>query len=129
MNKKIIVFISSLFLFLNNCAGPTSTITQMELRSHVRYLASDRLQGRFPGTNGDRKAAEYIRNQFKISSLTLLGDAGFQYFDIITDVFLGDNNSLTIDQTNFSVGSDFIPLSFSQNTTLSADSSHFKSFL
>jgi len=86
----------------------------------VRYLASDRLQGRFPGTNGDRKAAEYIRNQFKISSLTLLGDAGFQYFDIITDVFLGDNNSLTIDQTNFSVGSDFIPLSFSQNTTLTA---------
>jgi len=120
MNKKIIVFISSLFLFLNNCAGPTSTITQMELRSHVRYLASDGLQGRFPGTNGDRKAAEYIRNQFKISSLTLLGDAGFQYFDIITDVFLGDNNSLTIDQTNFSVGSDFIPLSFSQNTTLTA---------
>ncbi len=120
MNKKLFVFISSLFLFLNSCAGPISTITQMELKAHVRYLASDRLQGRFPGTSGDRKAAEYIRNQFKISGLTLLGDTGFQYFDIITDVSLGDNNSLTIDQINFSVGSDFIPLSFSQNTTLTA---------
>ena len=120
MNKKLIVFISSLFLLLSNCAGPISTITQMELKSHVRYLASDRLQGRFPGTNGDRKAAEYIRNQFKNSSLTLLGDAGFQYFDIITDVSLGHNNSLTIDQINFSVGIDFVPLSFSQNITLTA---------
>ena len=120
MNKKLIVFISSLSLLLNNCAGPISTITQMELKSHVRYLASDRLQGRFPGTNGDRKAAEYIRNQFKNSSLTLLGDAGFQYFDIITDVSLGHNNSLTIDQINFSVGIDFVPLSFSQNITLTA---------
>jgi len=120
MNKKLIVFISSLSLLLNNCAGPISTITQMELKSHVRYLASDRLQGRFPGTNGDRKAAEYIRNQFKNSSLTLLGDAGFQCFDIITDVSLGHNNSLTIDQINFSVGIDFVPLSFSQNITLTA---------
>ena len=120
MNKKLIVFISSLFLLLSNCAGPISTITQMELKSHVRYLASDRLQGRSPGTNGDRKAAEYIRNQFKNSSLTLLGDAGFQYFDIITDVSLGHNNSLTIDQINFSVGIDFVPLSFSQNITLTA---------
>ena len=120
MNKKLIVFISLLFLLLNNCAGPVSAITQTELKSHVRYLASDRLQGRSPGTNGDRKAAEYICSQFKNSMLTLLGDSGFQYFDIITDVSLGHNNSLTIDQINFSVGNDFIPLSFSQNTTLTA---------
>ena len=65
-------------------------------------------------------AAEYIRNHFKNSRLTLLGDSGFQYFDIITDVFLEHNNSLTIDQINFSVGNDFVPLSFSQNITRTA---------
>ena len=120
MNKKIIIAISSLLFFLNNCAGPMSAITQKELKSHVRYLASDRLQGRFPGTDGDRNAAEYIRNQFERSGLTLLGDAGFQYFDVITGASLGHNNSLAIDKINFSVGGDFIPLSFSQNTTLTA---------
>ena len=120
MNKKIIISISSFLFFLNNCAGPMSAITQKELKSHVRYLASDRLQGRFPGTDGDRNAAEYIRNQFGRSGLTLLGDAGFQYFDVITGASLGHNNSLAIDKINFSVGGDFIPLSFSQNTTLTA---------
>ena len=120
MNKKIIISISSLLLLFNNCAGPMSAITQKELKSHVRYLASDRLKGRFPGTDGGRHAAEYIRNQFKKSGLTLLGDGGFQYFDVITGASIGHNNSLTIDQINFSVGEDFIPLSFSQSTTLIA---------
>ena len=120
MNKKIIISISSLLFLLNNCAGPMSAITQKELKSHVHYLASDRLQGRFPGTDGDRNAAEYIRNQFERSGLTLLGDAGFQYFDVITGASLGHNNSLAIDKINFSVGENFIPLSFSQNTTLTA---------
>ena len=120
MNKKIIISISSFLFFLNNCAGPMSAITQKELKSHVRNLASDRLQGRFPGTDGDRNAAEYIRNQFERSGLTLLGDAGFQYFDVITGASLGHNNSLAIDKINFSVGENFIPLSFSQNTTLTA---------
>ena len=120
MNKKIIISIFSLLLLFNNCAGPMSAITQKELKSHVRYLASDRLKGRFPGTDGGRHAAEYIRNQFKKSGLTLLGDGGFQYFDVITGASIGHNNSLTIDQINFSVGEDFIPLSFSQSTTLIA---------
>ena len=120
MNKKIIVSISLLLYLLNNCAGPLSVITQRELKSHVRYLASDGLQGRFPGTDGGRKAAEYIRNQFESSGLTLLGDAGFQHFDVITDAVLGYDNTLTIDTYSYTAGIDFIPLSFSQNTTLIA---------
>ena len=120
MNIKIIIAISSVLIVLNNCTGPISTIVHGDLKFHVRYLASDELQGRFPGTNGSRKTAEYIRNQFKISGLTLLEDDGFQYFDVITDATLGYNNNLTIDQFNFSVEKDFIPLSFSQSTTLKA---------
>ena len=120
MNIKIIISISSLLIVLNNCTGPMSTIVHGDLKFHVRYLASDKLQGRFPGTNGSRKTAEYIRNQFKKSGLTLLGDDGFQYFDVITDATLGYNNNLTINQFNFSVEKDFIPLSFSQSTTLKA---------
>jgi aminopeptidase YwaD len=35
------------------------------LRAHVRYLASDELEGRRTGTEGARKAAAYVESEFK----------------------------------------------------------------
>jgi hypothetical protein len=51
---------------------------------HVRYLASDALEGRGVKTQGLRKAAEYIAAQFKQDGLTPLGDGGgyLQWLDL-----------------------------------------------
>ncbi len=40
-------------------------ISVAELSTHIQYLASDSLEGRYPGTAGDLLAAEYIANQFE----------------------------------------------------------------
>ncbi|MFH2142226.1 MAG: M20/M25/M40 family metallo-hydrolase [Bacteroidota bacterium] len=91
------------------------------LYRHIEILASDSLEGRKPGTPGDIKAANYIREQFFNSKLLLFGDNGFQKFELVTDVKLGQNNSLSISDKTFELNKDFIPYSFSSSAILETD--------
>ena len=43
-----------------------NTITQKDLSKHLHIIASDEMEGRRTGTKGQKKAAEYISNHFKI---------------------------------------------------------------
>ena len=45
--------------------------------SHVEFLASDKLEGRNTGSEGHRKAVEYVVEQFKRSGLKPAGEQGF----------------------------------------------------
>ena len=45
-------------------------ISANQYNRHIRFLAADKLEGRFPGTNGNTLAAAYIRKQFKRFGLT-----------------------------------------------------------
>jgi len=45
----------------------------------VKYLADDKLEGRGPGTAGDRMAAKYIEDQFAAYGLKPAGDNGGWY--------------------------------------------------
>jgi aminopeptidase YwaD len=90
------------------------------VRSHINYLASDSLKGRKTGTPEALAAAEYIREQFHNSGLKLLSDNGFQHFEVVTGITLGDKNLLEIDGHSLVAGEDFTPLPFSKNGNLSA---------
>src|SRR5262249_33727307 len=46
------------------------------IKAHVAYLASDRLEGRGPGTRGEVLATEYIAAEFKKAGLKPLGKRG-----------------------------------------------------
>lgn len=86
-----------------------------ELKAHVNYLASDELEGRLPGTPGGQKAAEYILEQLKSLDVNLLGDNGFQYFDVTNGIEAGENNYFKIGSLNLEFGKDYLPLSYSEN--------------
>ena len=58
----------------------TKTITLDELKEHVVYLASDKLEGRFSCTPGARAAAVYIANHFQELGLQGLPDGDNLYF-------------------------------------------------
>ena len=47
-----------------------------KLRTHVQYLASDRLEGRGVGTDGEKLATQYIAEQLKASGVAPAGDNG-----------------------------------------------------
>src|SRR5262249_20448911 len=59
-------------------------ITADSIRAHVRFLASDLLEGRGPGTRGDTLAETYIAAQLEALGLKPAGTQGFlQPFDIV----------------------------------------------
>src|SRR5690348_10755703 len=74
---------------LINCLAATGAqapeISAQRIRAHVKFLSSDLLEGRGPGTRGDQLATEYIATQFALAGLQPAGDHGtyFQQVPLI----------------------------------------------
>jgi aminopeptidase YwaD len=119
-STKTFIITCLLFISILSFAQQNPEITAKELKKDVFYLASDSLKGRKPGTPEGDLAANFIREQFRAAGLKLLADNGFQYFEIVTDVALGENNHLKFKDFNGTVKQDFIPLVFSSNGEVNA---------
>jgi len=114
------IFAVMVFVLLFSCKGYRK-ITSVELRNHVKYLASDTLRGRMTGSPGDSIAAEYIKNELvSYGFIPLFGD-GFQRFKVVSNLVAGPENSISVNETNFDPGKDFMPLAFSSNSGLIAE--------
>ncbi|NLO52365.1 MAG: M20/M25/M40 family metallo-hydrolase [Bacteroidales bacterium] len=109
-----------LFAFTFHVSAQKTAITAAEIQEHINFLASDDLAGRYPGTPEDAAAAAYIRNQMSAAGVQLMGENGYQNFDLITDVALGRSNRLSIGADVYLVEEDFMPLPFTSNAALSA---------
>lgn len=91
---------------------------------HIRFLASENLQGRGTGAPGLEKAADYIARQFRLSGLKPLnGGSYFQPLTVTVKAQLGPANHLVshIDAKKqaFKLTEDFVPLNFSDSSKLS----------
>ena len=100
-------------------------IAAEDMRLHVSHLASDWMEGRLTGSEGARRATEYVASVFQFLGLEPAGDNGtyFQEFEFTAGVSLGSNNRLTVtrndsDPRELSVDSDWRPLAFSASGTL-----------
>jgi Zn-dependent M28 family amino/carboxypeptidase len=85
-----------------------AAITPERLRAHIRYLASDLLEGRGPGSRGDQLAQAYIATQMEAMGLEPAGENGswYQPFDIVG---VDTRNPAT---TLFRKGSDSVELKY-----------------
>ena len=102
-------------------AQTTTDITISDLKQHIYFLASDSLKGRKPGTPEAKVAADYIRDQFVENGLQLLGDNGFQYFDVTVRVEPGSANVFSVGKTSGIFDSTFQLMPFTSNGTLDAE--------
>ena len=68
---------------------PVTSELANRLRAHVLFLAAPELQGRKPGTEGNRKAAEYLATRFHEAGLDLFPSLGG--YRQALDGNLGDN--------------------------------------
>ena len=90
-----------------------------KILSDIKYLSSDRLEGRATGQRGGELAAKFIANEFKKIGLEPQGEGEsyFQFFDATVGVSMGSGNSLNVTfpqgESTYAVGKDFIPFSFS----------------
>ena len=90
---------------------PNKEITSNELFYHVSILASDTLQGRYPGTTYDKIAAKYIKDQLNSYNLKLLGNKGYQFFTIEKPSQKRfENTHLMIDSKRLTYGIDYTTL-------------------
>src|SRR5262249_3646992 len=106
-------------------------ITAQDLRSDVAYLASDALAGRAAGSEGARRASDFIAQQFRQMGLKPVGpNTGyFQDYEFNSGVrVLTNANHLAVGReggvpadTPFEVDKDFRPLSFTANTEVEGE--------
>lgn len=97
-----------------------SAIDEDDLRQHIEYLASDELEGRLTGTEGEIKATQYVADLFESLGLEPGGDDGtfFQPFEFTAGVAVGEDNAMTLKigdaEVTPKVEDDWRPVSFSQ---------------
>ncbi len=96
-------------------------ITVDELTAHIKYLASDELEGRKPGTKGGKLAAEYIRAELKRNNIKLFGEDGFQKFDVLKGIEVDEGTKFLIDDNELEFLKDYslFPIS-SEGTAVSS---------
>jgi len=101
-------------------ANTANEIRPEDMRQHVTYLASDELEGRMTGTNGEKLATEYVAGVFEKIGLLPVGDKDTWYenFGFTAGVALGKGNRFEVqglaDPAEFHVDADWRPLSFSK---------------
>ncbi|MEI9808206.1 MAG: M28 family peptidase [Bacteroidota bacterium] len=96
-------------------------VTLTNLKSHIEYLADDKLEGRRAGSNGEKLAMEYISGQFKGIGLLPKGtDEYYQPFEINEGKQINEATYLKINNTDLEAGKEFFPFPFSPNKKIEA---------
>ncbi|MCS7053097.1 MAG: M28 family peptidase [Ignavibacterium sp.] len=112
------------YLNLNYCQTVDSKeITSSEIYDHIKFLASDELEGRMTGSEQIRKAANYIKSEFEKAGLEpIFNGSYFQEFPFIAKLELGENE-IQLSTTNqpLNLNTDFIPLSFTDNLSVEGE--------
>ena len=89
------------------------------LRTHVQVLASDSLQGRRTGSNGELMAMEYIVKQYQQNNIQPQGSNGYiQEFEINEGKQITDKTFLKVNDRIGVLQADFFPLTFSKSCTV-----------
>jgi len=90
------------------------------LKAHIGYLADDRLEGRRAGTEGERKAMEYIAGEFSKIGLQPKGENGgyIQSFPIDDGRRVGKGTLFQVNGQELKAGVDFFPFPYSPNTAV-----------
>ena len=131
INKLIITLIivlSGIFIInrsnQDNIDPGAAEIMSFEILGHIKYLASDNLKGRLPGTPGSKLAIDYINKHWEAQGIKPAGTKGYkQSFSFINSVSLGQRNILRIrnSRKQYVVQKDFIPIGSSGNGRVNED--------
>lgn len=111
--------VSGTWVALGASRAALDRITAADFQAHVRYLASDRMQGRADGSRQLEQAADYIAGEFRRAGLEPLGGQGsyFQPFPVTIGAKLGRENSLEARlngrNERLALNRSFVPFAFS----------------
>ena len=116
--KHLVYYSFGLVLFLTQCNSESVDSYEMsDMKADLEYLASDELEGRETGTQGEALAAQFIAEKFKDLGLLPYGTEGsyFQEFEFKAKAKISLDNWLELDGEKLENGKAFYPISYSGN--------------
>jgi hypothetical protein len=88
-----------------------NTISAKELEEHLRIIASDEYEGRETGEPGQKKAANYLAEQFRKMGLTSPKEIGEEYFQHFTlEKKSWGKVNLKVGKQDYTLLKDFYPM-------------------
>jgi hypothetical protein len=114
-----------IFLILFSFQAPAQKLKKDDkkvignLKTEIDFLASDQLEGRRTGTEGEKLAYEYVSGQFEKAGLSPKGvnNSYLQPFEINEGKEILPSTRFIINDTTLQTGKDYFPLIFSGNGT------------
>jgi hypothetical protein len=119
--RNIIQSIPVLFVLFTFSIEGYSQVTVQQLQQQIKYLSSDALLGRLTGSPGDSLAAVYVKGNLLSYGLIPLSGDGFQRYKVTKKVVAGKASSLSVNNVNYALEKDFMPLAFSSDSQLESD--------
>src|SRR6185436_11749402 len=105
----------SCWVAVSFAAQPRDRVTAQPIEKHIRTLSADAMEGRGLGTQGLKKAADYIEAQLKAANLKpAFGKSYRQKFPVKMGVELGEKNAIA-----GLANDDWTPLGFSSSGAFS----------
>ncbi|MBX9784264.1 MAG: M28 family peptidase [Chitinophagaceae bacterium] len=122
--KQATIFLFAVTSFVFSYAqklNKSDKLTLTNLRTHIMFLADDKLEGRRTGTKGEEMAYQYISNYFEKCGLEPKGSGGWlQPFEVNEGKQILSSTLLILDGENFKLNKDFFPLAWSSNGSVEA---------
>ena len=98
--KSKLVVLIIVFLLVNTVVTAQNGINAATFYKHDQYLSSDKMEGRFPGTKQNNKAAKYIKNNFKKYGLKKFNKNYYQSFKLFVKPDINKMKSDTVSTQN-----------------------------
>jgi aminopeptidase YwaD len=130
MKRNSVLFLVLLFSSLLVSAQQPAAIVDQNLRKHVEFLASQKLEGRRTGDPGATAAANYVAKEFARYKLKAGVKNFLQPFPYVAGVTLGSGNQLIVvpGDKPLEVGINWMPLGYSPNADIPATAIVFAGF-
>lgn len=111
----LVLSISALCLQDAKPAGSTPHFRADDILAHVKYLSSDKMEGRMAGTKGAEAAARYIEERFKAVGLEPVLQGGYrQRFEFTSGAEFEEGSSVEFEigaqRVELRMGEDFYPI-------------------
>jgi len=126
---KKLAFFLALFLFPCSFAfgqDLTSKFDAAKMKERVIRLSSDEFEGRGPGTEGGRKAAQYIADQMKAAGIKPVNKGSYFQNVKLVGVKADPNTKLQItgnrETESFNFADDFVATTGAQTAEINVDS-------
>ena len=112
--RRLALFLVVLFPFLLNAQKlkRADKVLIQNLENHIKFLASDALEGRRAGTAGEQKAVDYIIAQYQKAGIQAMGANGFiQSFPIDEGKKLSAGSFIKVNKQTLLLDSSFFHIS------------------